>query len=61
MNKFSLKLKLAIIFSLIIITICGALGVTFFRQMRNVLLEGFIKQGLLLAQNLAYNSRFGVA
>ncbi len=60
MIKYPLKLKLVIFFSLIIVVICTALGFTFFSQTKTVLLENFTKRGLILAENTAYNSRYGV-
>ncbi|HIL34530.1 MAG TPA: HAMP domain-containing protein [Nitrospiria bacterium] len=60
MIKYSLKFKMVILFSLIIVVICTALGLTFFIQTKKVLLENFTKRGLILAENTAYNSRYGV-
>lgn len=60
MNRTSLKLKLTIFFSLIIVVVCTVLGLFFFHQARKSLMKTFTERGLLLAKNLAYNSKFGV-
>ncbi|MFQ5779425.1 MAG: ATP-binding protein [Nitrospiria bacterium] len=60
MIKYSLKLKLVIFLSLTIVVICMVLGFTFFVQTRKGLLENFTKRGFILAENIAYNSRYGV-
>ena len=60
MNRYPLKLKLLILSGVVIITACAVLGVFFFYQIKNIMLENFIKQGYMLAKNLAHNSRYGV-
>ena len=60
MNKYSLKYKLVAFFSLIIISVCSGISFTFYKQAQNQLIGEFTDKGLLLAENLAYNSIYGV-
>ena len=60
MNKYSLKYKLVTFFSLIIISVCSGISFTFYKQAQKQLIEEFTDKGLLLAENLAYNSIYGV-
>ena len=60
MNKTSLKLKLSIVFGLMTVIICVVLGLFFFSQIKKTLLDNFTRQGILLAENLAYNSQYAV-
>lgn len=60
MNRFSLKLKLLTLSCFVMIMVCAVLGFSFFYQIKMIMLENFIKQGIMLTKNLAHNSRYGV-
>jgi methyl-accepting chemotaxis protein len=60
MNKLSVKIKLSLLFSLIISVACVSIGWVFFHHSKDAYIENFMKRGLLLTENLAYNSWFGV-
>ncbi|MFQ5580574.1 MAG: ATP-binding protein [Nitrospiria bacterium] len=60
MNKLSVKIKLSLLFSLIITVACVVIGWVFFDHSKDVYTENFMKRGLLLTENLAYNSWFAV-
>lgn len=60
MNRISLKLKLITLSSFVMIMVCAVLGFSLFYQIKKIMLENFIKQGIILAKNLAHNSRYGV-
>ncbi|MGB3941209.1 MAG: ATP-binding protein [Candidatus Manganitrophaceae bacterium] len=56
----SLKAKLTVFFSLVVVVIAVVLSLSFFYQTRKTLIESFKNRGSLLALNLAYNGRYGV-
>lgn len=60
MNRISLKLKLITLSSFVMIMVCAVLGFSLFYQIKKIMLENFIKQGIILTKNLAHNSRYGV-
>ncbi|MDD5434228.1 MAG: HAMP domain-containing protein [Nitrospira sp.] len=60
MNRYPLRLKLLILSGVVLISACAVLGIFFFYQIKNIMLDNFIKQGYMLAKNLAHNSRYGV-
>ena len=53
----SLRTKLVVFISLIIVVICSALSAYFIQQRAAVLSDALINTGNILAKNLAYNSR----
>lgn len=56
----SLKAKLTVFFSLVVVVIAVVLSLSFFYQTRKTLIEAFKNRGSLLALNLSYNGRYGV-
>ena len=60
MIRTSIKLKLSIFFSIIIILVCAALSLSFFHRTKENMMDSFIRNGVVLAKNLAHNSRYGI-
>ncbi len=60
MIRTSIKLKLSIFLSIIIILVCVALSLSFFHRTKENMMDSFIRNGVVLAKNLAHNSRYGI-
>ncbi len=60
MRRYSIKFKLSLVFSLIVVLICAALSFSFFHKTKTSMIDTFIKNSIIIAQTLAHNCRYGI-